>query len=155
MLLIAPDHHGNSEIHYTRLFRIFQKWNAYGSFLHAFENSVLTLYENGHLDTSVIHGDGTTTLAKKGGDCIGFSGHKHMKGEKIVAFCDRHSNVLSPMVRAADNRHESPLLPGALSFLKSVMKRIGSTVSDCIMSLDSAYDSKKIEPKVSGAKVNF
>lgn len=142
MLPIAPDQHGNPEIHYTRLFRIFQKWNAHGSFLHAFENSVLALFENGHLDTSVIHGDGTTTLAKKGGDCIGFSGHKHMKGEKIVAFCDRHCNVLSPMVRAAGNRHESPLFPRALSFLKSVMKRIGSTVSDCIMSLDTAYDSK-------------
>ena len=82
MLPIAPDQHGNPEIHYTRLFRIFQKWNAHGSFLHAFENSVLALFENGHLDTSVIHGDGTTTLAKKGGDCIGFSGHKHQERRK-------------------------------------------------------------------------
>ena len=65
-----------------------------------------------------------------------------MKGEKIVAFCDRHCNVLSPMVRAAGNRHESPLFSSALSFLKSVMKRIGSTVSNCVMSLDTAYDSK-------------
>ena len=79
MLPIAPDQHGNPEIHNTRLFRIFQKWNAHGSFLHRFENSVLALFENGHLDTSVIHGDGTTTLAKKGGDCIGFSGHKHQE----------------------------------------------------------------------------
>ena len=58
MLPIALDVNGNPEIHYTRLFRIFQKWNAHGSFLHAFENSVLALFENGHLDTSVIHGDG-------------------------------------------------------------------------------------------------
>ena len=90
MLPIDRDANGNPEIHYTLLFRIFQKWNAHGAFLHMFENSVLALYENGHLDTRVIHGDGTTTLAKKGGDCIGLSGHKHMKGEKIVAFCDRH-----------------------------------------------------------------
>jgi hypothetical protein len=41
-----------------------------------------------------------------------------MKGEKIVAFCDRHCNVLLPMVRAAGNRHESPLFPSALSFLR-------------------------------------
>ena len=63
MLPIALDINGNPEIHYTRLFRIFQKWNAHGSFLHMFENSVLALFENGQLDTSVIHGDGTTTLA--------------------------------------------------------------------------------------------
>ena len=81
---IAPDINGNPEIHYTRLFRIFQKWNAHGSFLHMFENSILALFENGQLDTSVIHGDGTTTLAKKGDDCIGFSGHKHWKPSRIT-----------------------------------------------------------------------
>ena len=34
------------------------------------------------LDTSIIHGDGTTTVAKKGGDVIGYNGHKHMKGNR-------------------------------------------------------------------------
>ena len=42
--------------------------------------------QTGHLDTSVLHGDGTTTAAKKGGDNIGFSGHKKMKGDKVVTF---------------------------------------------------------------------
>jgi len=61
MLPIAPDQKGHPESHYTRLFRIFQKWNTDVAFLYAFENSVLKLFENGHLDTSVMHGDGTTT----------------------------------------------------------------------------------------------
>jgi hypothetical protein len=29
---------------------------------------------------AVIHGDGTTTAAKKGGDNLGFSDHKKVKG---------------------------------------------------------------------------
>jgi hypothetical protein len=41
------------------------------------------------LDTSIIHGDGTTTAAKKGGDNLGFSGHRKVKGDKVVALCDR------------------------------------------------------------------
>jgi len=41
---------------------------------------------------------------------LGFSGHKHMLSEKIVAFVDRNCNVLSPMVVAPGNRHEGPLL---------------------------------------------
>lgn len=143
MIPISPDKNGNPEIHYTRIFRVFQKWNASESILNIFENSVSQLFKNDLLDTSVIHGDGTTTIAKKGGDCLGFSGHKHMKGEKIVAFCDRNCNVLSPMVRAPGNNHESPLFPSAFAFLKDIMKRVGSTVEGAIMSLDSAYDSKK------------
>jgi hypothetical protein len=70
---------------------------------------VLKLHQNGLLDTRVIPGDGTTT-AKKGGDNIGFSGHKKLKGDKVVAFCDRRCNVIAPFVSAPGNRNESPLL---------------------------------------------
>jgi len=41
-------------------------------------------------------GTGTTTAAKKGGDNLGFSGRKHLKGDKVVAFWDRHCNVIAP-----------------------------------------------------------
>ena len=69
-----------------------------------FVGSVLKLHQNDLLNISVIHGDGTTTSAKKGGDNICYSGHKHMKGDKIVAFCDRNCNVIAPFVKAPGNR---------------------------------------------------
>ena len=50
---------------------------------------MLTLHQAELLDVSIIHGDGTTTAAKKGGDNIGFNGHKKIKGDK-VAFCNRN-----------------------------------------------------------------
>ncbi len=31
---------------------------------------------------------------KKGGDRIGYSGHKHHKGEKVVAVVDRRANIV-------------------------------------------------------------
>jgi len=44
-------------------------------------------------DISVIHGDGTTTVAKKGGVIVPDSaGNKHLKGDKVVPFCDRNCN---------------------------------------------------------------
>ncbi len=33
-----------------------------------------------------------------------------MKGDKIVAFCDRNCNVIAPFVRAPANRNESVML---------------------------------------------
>ena len=62
------------------------------------------------LELSVIHGDSTTTAAKKGGDNLGYSGQKHLKGCKVVAFCDRDCNIIAPFVTAPGNRNESPLL---------------------------------------------
>ncbi|MGX5056903.1 hypothetical protein ACWKX9_25170, partial [Enterobacter asburiae] len=69
-----------------------------GCFDAIFTSSVSLLHQRGMLDVTVIHGDGTTTAAKKGGDNIGFSGHKKMKGDKVVAFCDRNCNVIAPFV---------------------------------------------------------
>jgi hypothetical protein len=74
----------------------------------------LRLHQDGLLDTTVIHGDGTTTAAKKDGDNLGFSGHKKVKGDRVVAVCDRHCNVIAPFVAAPGTRNESPLLREAL-----------------------------------------
>jgi transposase len=57
---------GKPEIHYTNVFRAFQFWVNNGCFDKIFEASVRKLFTAGMLDTSVIHGDGTCTTAKKG-----------------------------------------------------------------------------------------
>ncbi|MEM9511571.1 MAG: transposase [Cyanobacteria bacterium P01_E01_bin.48] len=142
-LPIDKDKDGQPEIHYTRIYRAFRRFEAHGCFDAIFAESVSRLHQKGHLDISVIHGDGTTTAAKKGGDQLGFSGHKHIKGDKVVALCDRHCNVIAPFVTAPGNRHESPLLSEALSNLTCIAQTLGLELSDTTVSLDSAYDSRK------------
>ena len=66
-LFIEKDSSGIPEIHYTRVYRVFRRWERDGCFEKIFEHSVHCLNDNNLLDTSVIHGDGTTTAAKKGG----------------------------------------------------------------------------------------
>jgi hypothetical protein len=85
-LPIEKDSEGRPEIHHTRIYRIWRRWEADGCIDAIFTGSVLTLHQDNRLDISIIHGDGTTTAAKKGGDNIGFSGHKKVKGDKVVAF---------------------------------------------------------------------
>src|ERR1035437_9988069 len=73
-LPIEKDAKGLAEIHYTRIYRMFRYWQARGCIDAIVAGSVLTLHQHGYLDTSALHGDATTTVAKKGGDNIGFSG---------------------------------------------------------------------------------
>jgi hypothetical protein len=87
-------------------------------------------------------GDGTTTAAKKGGDNLSFSGHKKLKGDKVVAFCDRHCNVIAPFVSAPGNRNESPLLREALPQVMGIVREIGMDISGTIVSLDGVYDCR-------------
>jgi len=65
-LPIDKDAFGRAELSYSRLFRHFQRWISSGFFDRVFEASVAKLAKESLLDTSVLHGDGTTTAAKKG-----------------------------------------------------------------------------------------
>jgi transposase len=144
---------GKAEIHYSRVFRIYQRWVLGDCFTEAFVASVKLLSTRNMLDLSILHGDGTTTIAKKGGDNLGYSGHKHCKGEKIVAFVDRRCNVISPFTVAAGNRHEGTLFEHAFDKLKKVFKKLGLSLKGIIASLDSAYDSKENRKRIFNAEM--
>jgi transposase len=141
-LPIEKNKDGLPEIHYTRIYRAFRHYEAHGCFDAIFEGSVLQLHQKDALDLSIIHGDGTTTVAKKGGDNLGLSGHKHMKGDKVVPFCDRNCNVIAPFIAAPGNRNESPLLPKALPQVTRIAQKLGLDLKNTIVSLDGVYDSR-------------
>ena len=141
-LPIEKDGEGHPEIHHTRIYSAFRRWDADGCMDAIFTGSVLRLHQDNLLDITVIHGDGTTTAAKKGGDNIGFSGHKKVKGDKVVAFCDRNYNVIAPFVSAPGNRNESPLLREALPKLRRIAKAVGFDFHGRIVSLDGVYDCR-------------
>jgi len=65
-LSVPKDTNGNPAIHYTTIYKVFAKWADDGSLWQAFIASVRHLAAAKHLDTSVLHGDGTNTVAKKG-----------------------------------------------------------------------------------------
>src|SRR5436190_24122250 len=65
-LPIPHDAQGKPAIHYTTVYRVFAKWADDGSLWQAFIASVAHLSAEKQLDTRVLHGDGTNTVAKKG-----------------------------------------------------------------------------------------
>lgn len=141
-LPIQKDDEGRPEIHYTRIYSAWRRWEADGCIDAIFTGSVAQLHRDNLLDITVLHGDGTTTAAKKGGDNIGFSGHKKMKGDKVVAFCDRQCNVIAPFVAAPGNRNESLLLREALPEVMRIARTVGMDLHGTIVSLDGVYDCR-------------
>src|SRR6201988_2310800 len=65
---------GKSEIHSTNVYRAFAPWVEDGSLPQAFIASVAHLSDEKTLDVRVLHGDGTNTVAKKGGMALGSRG---------------------------------------------------------------------------------
>ncbi|MDE1465954.1 transposase [Spartinivicinus poritis] len=133
-LFIEKDASGKPEIHYTRVFRVFQHWERlikYLSIQYTASTRIICWIP-------VWNNNGR----KKRGDSIGYSGHKRLKGDKVVAFCDRHGNVVAPFVTAPGNQNECPLFPQAFQPLRRIAKAVGFQLSGSVMSLDSIYDSR-------------
>ena|ERR1700733_1249354 len=75
-------------------------------------------------------------------DTLGFSGHKRVKGDKVVAFCDRRCNVMAPFVVAPGNCNEAPLLKEALLEAMCIVREVGIDLCGTIGSPDSVYDCR-------------
>lgn len=55
-----------NEIHWTNIYKWHNRWSKDGSYERLFRSSVIHLKEMNWLDLSVLHGDGSNAIAKKG-----------------------------------------------------------------------------------------
>lgn len=56
-----------NELHWSNVYKWHNRWSKDGSYESLFLASVEDLNLKGKLDLSILHGDGTNTVAKKGG----------------------------------------------------------------------------------------
>lgn len=54
------------ELHDTNVYKWHNRWSKDGSYQALFAASILHLHHTDQLDTSVLHGDGSNTVVKKG-----------------------------------------------------------------------------------------
>lgn len=54
------------ELHWSNVYKWHNRWSKDGSYQRLFESSVLQLHLGHKLDLSILHGDGSNTVAKKG-----------------------------------------------------------------------------------------
>ena len=81
-LPIDKDPAGHAELHYTGVFKLFARWAEDGSLERAFIASVKQLDEAHKLDLSLLHGDGSNTVAKKGGTRLATAATNPRRGRK-------------------------------------------------------------------------
>jgi hypothetical protein len=72
---------------------------------------------------------------------MGYSGHKHQKGEKTRAIVDNNGYILSPMTVDSVNQHNTILLPESLKHLSQLKKSIGLELKGTLLNWDAGFDS--------------
>jgi hypothetical protein len=134
---------GTALIRYTTIYKVFARWCDDGSLERAFIANVRHLAAHSHLDLSILHGNGSNTVAKKGGDGIGYFGHKHQKGEKVLAIVENNDFVLTPLPVAPVNEADTVLLPNGLNALKRVARPADLEIEGAYLNLDGGFDSRR------------
>ena len=81
-LPVPTDAQGKPAMHSTTIYKVFARWADDGSLWQAFVASVRHLAAEKQLDISVLHGDGTNTVAKKGGMALGTPATNIRRGRK-------------------------------------------------------------------------
>ena len=67
------------EISWGAVYQHHNQWSKDGSYLNLFETSVQILFEKNKLDLSILHGDGSNTVAKKGARVLATPGTNSRK----------------------------------------------------------------------------
>ena len=111
-LPVPKDADGTPAIHYTTVYKVFARWADDGSLWQAFVASVAHLSAEKHLDLRILHGDGTNTVAKKGGMALATRATTRER-EKVIAMTDNNGYVLAPLPVAPVNETDMVLLPKA------------------------------------------
>src|SRR6266545_7015937 len=138
-LPVPHDTDGQPAIHYTTVYRVFAKWADDGSLWQAFVASVAHLAKATRPQYPPWRRD--EHRGQKRGDGIGYSGHKHQKGEKVIAIIDNHGYVLAPVPVAPVNETDMVLLPEGLKALKKMAKEVGLDLNGAYLNLDGGFDS--------------
>jgi transposase len=81
-LPVPQDAQGKPALHDTTVYKVFARWADDGSLWQAFVASVAHLSAEKHLDLRVLHGDGTNTVAKKGGMALATRATSTRKGRR-------------------------------------------------------------------------
>ena len=138
-LPVPHDAQGKPAIHSTTIYKVFARWADDGSLWQAFVASVRHLAAEKQLDLTVLHGDGTNTVAKKGrwDWLLG-----PQTSAKVIAIIDHHGYVLAP-VPGPVNETDMVLLPEGLKALKEVAKEIGLDLRGAYLNLDGGFDSTR------------
>jgi hypothetical protein len=73
---------------------------------------------------------------------VGYSGHKHQKGEKVLAIVENNGFVLAPLPVAPVNEADTVLPPDGLNALKRVARLTDLKIDGSYLNLDGGFDSR-------------
>ena len=136
-----PVHPEKREISYHAVYYHFRKWSRDGSLQSVWQHSILRVQEE--LNLSVLHLDGTHTIAKKGGESVAYQGRKHAATSNILPIMEANGYIIASTGIVAGNHHDAFNLKPHLQTAFQFLKHLGLPLPGAVFNADSAFDTKE------------
>jgi len=138
---LTLDNEDNKYVAYQAIYYHFRKWSNSKSFKNMFDNIVKE--NNGKYDLSVIHLDGTQTIAKKGGSKTAY-GRKKYKTTNALFMTDKNGLPISLCKLNSGNHNDAFKLKITMKSAFKDLKNLGLSLKNSFFNADKAFDVKDL-----------
>ena len=131
----------SDNISFQAVFYHFRKWVKDGSWERVWK--ALTRAFKWLLDLSTAQFDGTHSLAKRGGDAVGYQRRKRGKTTNILLLTDRNGLVVACGIPVAGNHHDVYQIEKQLAHIFAQMREMDIPIEGLFLNADAGFDAKK------------
>ena len=130
----------NATIKYGAVYNHFRKWVKDGSWGQV-QRSILIAYQS-CLDLSISHFDGTHSLAKRGGEAVGYQRRKKGKTTNTLWLTDANGIAVGFTLPIAGNHHDIYDCEKRLKYLVEQLQQSHIEVEGLFVNADAGFDSE-------------
>lgn len=125
----------------------FRRWVGDGSFKRVWME--LLKANPRLLDLSSLQLDGSHTLAKNGGEYIGYQGRKKAKTTNALFLCDNQGQPLAMATPQSGQHHDSYEIEAVFDELCTLLQAAGIDLNGVFMNADSGFDTVVLQQQCS------
>jgi len=136
------DEENNIQLTYQAFYYHFRKWSKDDSLFCVFKASMITIILQVNL--TEINLDGTHTIAKKGGQAVGYQRRKRAKTSNILPITDKIGNIIGFLPITAGNHNDAFELKQRLLTFFKWFATFKWSLKGAFFNADSAFDVKAV-----------
>jgi transposase len=129
-------------ITWNGVYYYFNKWFKDGSFQKAW--MAILQQHKGLLDLSSLQLDGSHTLAKQGGEAIGYQGRKKAKTTNVLFFTDKQGLPLAMSEPQAGHHNDLYQICTLLEQMCQLLEEAGLSLKGVFLNADAGFDSEEV-----------
>ena len=129
----------------------FNRWSKDGSFIRLWIE--LLKANRKQFDLSSIQLDGSLSLAKRGGEQVGYQARKKGKSTNALFLCDNNGMPLAVSEPQSGNHHDVFDIKNSFGELCDLLQEAGIDLKGTFLNADSGFDSETLRAECSSREI--